>query len=61
MRRLILGLGAATALAAAGAAGGAAGAPPRPTFDLILAGGTVYPGEAAPFTGDVAITGDRIV
>lgn len=61
MRRLILGLGAATALAAAGAAGGAAGAPPRPTFDLILAGGTVYPGEAAPFTGDVAINGDKIV
>src|SRR3546814_14010247 len=28
--------------------------------DLILRGGTVYPGGAAPFTGDVAIRGDRI-
>ena len=28
--------------------------------DLILHGGTVYSGEAAPFRGDVAIRGDRI-
>src|SRR3546814_14630372 len=28
--------------------------------DLILRGGTVYPGGAAPFTGDVAIRGARI-
>lgn len=28
--------------------------------DVILRGGTIYPGGAAPFTGDVAIRGDRI-
>ena len=28
--------------------------------DVILRGGTVYSGEAAPFRGDVAIRGDRI-
>ncbi|ROT97035.1 D-aminoacylase [Altererythrobacter sp. FM1] len=29
--------------------------------DLLIQGGTVYPGGAEPFTGDVAIKGDRIV
>jgi N-acyl-D-amino-acid deacylase len=29
--------------------------------DLIVRGGTIYPGDAAPFRGDVAIRGDRIV
>src|SRR3546814_11010658 len=29
--------------------------------DLILRGGTIYSGEAAPFRGDVAIRGDRII
>ncbi len=29
--------------------------------DLLIRGGTVYPGGAAPFTGDVAVRGDRIV
>ena len=28
--------------------------------DLVLKGGTIYNGGAAPFVGDVAITGDRI-
>src|SRR3546814_2462477 len=28
--------------------------------DLILRGGTIYSGAAAPFRGDVAIRGDRI-
>lgn len=29
--------------------------------DLLIRGGTVYPGGSAPFTGDVAVRGDRIV
>ena len=30
------------------------------TADLLIRGGTIYTGSAAPFTGDVAISGDRI-
>jgi N-acyl-D-aspartate/D-glutamate deacylase len=30
------------------------------TADLLIRGGTVYTGSAAPFTGDVAVTRDRI-
>jgi N-acyl-D-aspartate/D-glutamate deacylase len=33
---------------------------PRQTADLLIRGGTVYTGSAAPFVGDVAISGDRI-
>ncbi len=29
--------------------------------DLLIAGGTIYPGGSAPFVGDVAVRGDRIV
>ena len=29
--------------------------------DFVIRGGTVYPGGAAPFTGDVAVRGDRIL
>lgn len=36
------------------------GAAPAPQTDLLIRGGTVYPGSDAPFTGDVAIKGDRI-
>jgi N-acyl-D-aspartate/D-glutamate deacylase len=37
------------------------GAAPAPEpVDLLIRGGTVYPGSAAPFVGDVAIAGDRI-
>ena len=35
-------------------------AQPEGAADLILRGGTIYSGEAAPFRGDVAIRGDRI-
>ncbi|HYI39547.1 MAG TPA: amidohydrolase family protein [Allosphingosinicella sp.] len=35
-------------------------APPEPV-DLLIRGGTVYTGSDAPFTGDVAIAGDRIL
>lgn len=34
---------------------------PRGVADLLIRGGTVYTGDAAPFRGDVAIRGDRIV
>ena len=30
------------------------------TVDLLIRGGTVYTGSAAPFVGDVAVAGDRI-
>ncbi|MBN8807986.1 MAG: amidohydrolase family protein [Sphingomonas sp.] len=50
---------ALAAIVLAGCSLGAAPAPGR--VDLLLTGGTVYTGEAAPFTGDVAIRGDRIV
>ena len=36
-------------------------APAPPAVDLLIRGGTVYPGGGAPFTGDVAVGGDRIV
>jgi len=35
-------------------------APPPETVDLLIRGGTVYTGSAAPFAGDVAISGDRV-
>ncbi|WP_293872789.1 MULTISPECIES: amidohydrolase family protein [unclassified Sphingomonas] len=47
------------ALPALGAALGAAPAPER--VDLLIRGGTVFTGSDAPFVGDVAIRGDRIV
>ncbi len=40
--------------------GGCATAPAPVEADLLIRGGTVYPGGAAPFTGDVAVRGDRI-
>lgn len=39
---------------------GAASAPPE-KVDLLIRGGTVYTGTMAPFVGDVAIRGDKIV
>ena len=32
-----------------------------PQADLLIKGGTIYPGGAEPITGDVAIKDDRIV
>jgi N-acyl-D-amino-acid deacylase len=40
---------------------GAAPSPAQEQVDLLIRGGTVYPGGGAPFTGDVAVRGDRIV
>lgn len=47
-------------LAAAALACALLGAAPLPA-DLIIRGGTIYPGEGTPFTGDIAIAGDRII
>jgi len=39
----------------------AGGATPAPVYDVVIRGGTIYDGGGgAPFTGDVAIEGDRI-
>ncbi len=37
------------------------GAAPVAPVDLLIRGGTVYRGDATPFSGDVAVRGDRIV
>jgi len=50
----------ALAVAAIPASLGAAPPPPLDA-DIVIRGGTIYPGDAAPFRGDVAIKGDRIV
>lgn len=50
-----------TVMLAALLAGCATAPEPPLEADLLIRGGTVYPGGAAPFTGDVAIRGDRIV
>jgi N-acyl-D-aspartate/D-glutamate deacylase len=55
--RMIARMLAATAVAAL--ALGASAAPKG--VDLLIKGGTVYSGSDAPFTGDVAISGDHIV
>ena len=35
---------------------------PRPAYDVVIRGGTIYDGRGgAPYLGDVAIRGDRIV
>jgi N-acyl-D-amino-acid deacylase len=53
---LALALGVGSAPAATPATGA-----PAPAYDVVIRGGTVYDGSgAAPFTGDVAIRGDRI-
>ena len=39
-----------------------ASAAPRPAYDFVIRGGTIYDGSGgAPYVGDVAISGDRIV
>lgn len=43
------------------AGGGARLGAEEAAADLIIRGGTVYPGNAAPFRGDIAIRGDHIV
>jgi N-acyl-D-aspartate/D-glutamate deacylase len=35
-------------------------APPPQPVDLLIRGGTIYTGSDAPFTGDVAVTGERV-
>ena len=39
-----------------------ASASPPPAFDVVIRGGTVYDGSgSAPFVGDVALKGDRVM
>jgi N-acyl-D-aspartate/D-glutamate deacylase len=52
-------LSVARAALLAAVAAFALGAAPA-TVDLLIRGGTVYTGSAAPFVGDVAVAGDRI-
>lgn len=51
--RIALAMAAASVLQAAAAQG--------PPVDIVIRGGTIYPGNAAPFRGDVAVRADRIV
>jgi N-acyl-D-amino-acid deacylase len=52
----------ATAVALGGFAALAAAPAPVPQYDVLIRHGTIYDGSGtAPFTGDVAIKGDRIV
>jgi N-acyl-D-aspartate/D-glutamate deacylase len=37
------------------------GAAPEPEVDLIVRGGTIYTGSAAPFVGEIAVSGGRIL
>jgi N-acyl-D-amino-acid deacylase len=57
----LLGVKSLAGLLAMLLAGCATTAEPSLEADLLLRGGTVYPGGAAPFTGDVAVRGDRIL
>ena len=59
-QRLAAALAFTTLLAGIGAPRHAA-AQAASSVDLLIHGGTVYSGNGAPFEGDVAITGDRIV
>lgn len=52
----------AAALACVACAGIASPEPTAPLHaDLLIRGGTIFPGAGEPFTGDVAVTGERIV
>ncbi len=53
MNKRRLALLSAIALVSLGAA--------APSADLLIRGGTVYPGAGRPFVGDVAVSGDRII
>lgn len=59
MKKPVLRLGAS--LMCLGLAVSAAGRSSAPGYDILIRGGQVYTGDAAPFVGDVAVKGDRIV
>jgi N-acyl-D-amino-acid deacylase len=52
----------ALAAVAAGSLSACAPVQPEPSYDVVIRGGTIYDGSGgAPYVGDVAIAGDRIV
>lgn len=61
MRLTKLTLAAGVAFLAAAGLAAAPGGAQEIGADILIRGGTVYPGNAAPFRGDVAIRDDRIV
>lgn len=60
-RRGIAATIVASALLASCATSGIGPSAAPAAADLLIRGGTVYPGGGEPFTGDVAIRGDRII
>ncbi|WP_447727185.1 N-acyl-D-amino-acid deacylase family protein [Sphingomonas koreensis] len=60
-RRLVALFRAGTALGLAALAMAPAPAAETESVDLLIRGGTIYTGSAEPFTGEIAIRGDRIV
>lgn len=52
---------AVASLVAAGVVVASSGGAQEPPADIVIRGGTIYPGGAAPFRGDVAIRSDRII
>ena len=60
-RRLAALFRAGTAIGLAGLVMASAPAAEPEAADLLIRGGTIYTGSAEPFTGEIAIRGDRIV
>jgi N-acyl-D-amino-acid deacylase len=61
-QRLLRGTAIAAALVAAGLWVSGAAPAPAPRYDVLIQHGTIYDGSGSvPFTGDVAVKGDRIV
>lgn len=60
-KRMRFWIGSAALAFSSLAMAGAPSASSAPAYDTVLKGGTIYTGDAPPFVGDVAISGDKIV